>query len=225
MAPPTIVDRVATVRPSVGPSPLRNLCFAMSLAAMGIGCAEDGGVVVQRPPPPPHGDVYSLANGCFVLDATAQGSSNTRWLTQRTAAETYGFTATTDAAGTRFTLRASDLGTYLLRDPSGGVQLRSVGLRCLSARSGLRPSRVRGPTSEVRTPGWVGAMPDLWAPASDLGGRAFCRITRCFSANYGVGGVGGVGVLPPPRGKKRLRLSSTVLAPGTLCLAPCLTLL
>lgn len=120
MAPPTIVDRMGSVRTSVGRALRRRLKVVASLAALGVGCADEAVPVVQRPPPPPHGDVYSLANGCFVLDATPQGSSNTRWLTQRAATETYGFTATTAAAGTRFTLRASDLGTYLLRDPNGG---------------------------------------------------------------------------------------------------------
>jgi hypothetical protein len=85
------------------------------LGAIGalLGCENNH---VERPPAPVNDGIYSFANGCFVMDATLPGSSNTRWLTANAAGDAYAFTATRREDGARFTLRASDLGTYLFYD-------------------------------------------------------------------------------------------------------------
>ncbi len=97
----------------------------VAAGAMGIAVAiassscEPGELHVERPAPPPHGDVYAFANGCFAIDATAPGSTNTRWLTADVDGAGFGLTATSVATASRFTLRATDLGTYLLYDAEG----------------------------------------------------------------------------------------------------------
>jgi hypothetical protein len=85
---------------------------ALALAA----CGETP--FVERPSAPTGQDVYNVVNGCYSLDATAPGSSNTRWLVADTSegVPTYSFTGLSDAEGARFRLRAADLGTYLLYD-------------------------------------------------------------------------------------------------------------
>lgn len=93
-------------------------------------CGEPA-LQVDRPPPPANEGIYSFANGCYAVDATKPGSDNTRWLEAGTApdpnaedgagvtVDVFSFSATEEAAGARFLLRASDLGTYLLYDAEG----------------------------------------------------------------------------------------------------------
>jgi microsomal dipeptidase-like Zn-dependent dipeptidase len=76
----------------------------------------DGRPFVPRPPAPPSEGVYAFANGCYAMDATAPGSTNTRWLVADETGEGFAFEATTLEAGARFTMRPSDLGTYLFYD-------------------------------------------------------------------------------------------------------------
>jgi microsomal dipeptidase-like Zn-dependent dipeptidase len=71
---------------------------------------------VPRPPAPPHDDVYMFASGCYTVDATSPGSDNTRWLAASSDGARFAFDALAPGAGARFTLRASDLGTYLFYD-------------------------------------------------------------------------------------------------------------
>jgi len=85
----------------------------------GLGCEPAGEPYVDRPPPPAHGGIYSLANGCYAVDATAPGSTNTRWLEASESGDAFSFSAMELAAGARFFLRASDLGTYLFYDAEG----------------------------------------------------------------------------------------------------------
>jgi len=67
------------------------------------------------PSPPPYDGVYALAGGCFAVGASRPGTSTTRWM-RSTAAGT-GFELVGDEAGVAlFTLKAADLGTYLLYD-------------------------------------------------------------------------------------------------------------
>lgn len=87
------------------------------LAALAlVACGEP---YVERPPAPANDGIYSFANGCYVVDATSPGSANTRWLAAA-GADAYAFTALGQEGGARFHMRASDLGTYLFRDPEGG---------------------------------------------------------------------------------------------------------
>ena len=90
----------------------RRLLGGVVVAALIGGCDTH----VERPPPPPNDGIYAFANGCYVMDATVPGSSNTRWLAAAGRGERFAFSATSEAAGARFTVRAADLGTYLFYD-------------------------------------------------------------------------------------------------------------
>ncbi len=91
---------------------------------LGLGCGEPE-VHIERPPAPANDGIYSFANGCYIVDATRPGSSNTRWLEADIEdggdgeVPIFAFTATEEAAGARFLMRASDLGTYLFYDAEG----------------------------------------------------------------------------------------------------------
>jgi microsomal dipeptidase-like Zn-dependent dipeptidase len=100
-------------RPSVARA---SRVWALGLVSALAAACEPGELVVPRPSPPEHGDVYSFANGCFAIDATPPGSTNTRWLTTSAEGDGYELTATSLEAASRFTLRATDLGSYLLYD-------------------------------------------------------------------------------------------------------------
>ncbi len=71
---------------------------------------------IERPPAPENTGIYGFANGCFTMDATEPGSSNTRWLRADETGDGYAFTGQAESAGSRFTMRPSDLGTYLFYD-------------------------------------------------------------------------------------------------------------
>jgi len=90
--------------------------------AWAAACGGSDRVVVERPPAPEGLDVYNVVHGCFSVDATRPGSSNTRWLVaddSPAGAAVYSFSGLEDAVGARFRLRASDLATYLLYDADG----------------------------------------------------------------------------------------------------------
>lgn len=111
-----------TTERSVGRTGFSRGWFACaSLALLGLAACGDDGPVVERPPAPVDQDIYNVVNGCFSVDATAPGSNNTRWLVADSVdgVNTYAFTGLEDAAGARFFLRASDLGTYLFYDAEG----------------------------------------------------------------------------------------------------------
>ncbi len=82
-----------------------------------VALAACGEEHVERPPPPAHEGIYSFAGGCYTMDATPPGSSNTRWLAG--ADDHFAFCAKSADAGTRFTVQAADLGTYLFYDQQG----------------------------------------------------------------------------------------------------------
>src|SRR5687767_5318694 len=91
-------------------------CAAV-LAAVALsapGCTSNGDD--QRPPAPALPGFYEIANGCYAIDAAPRGSANARWLAATADGSGYQFSATAMDAAARFTLRASDLGTYLLYD-------------------------------------------------------------------------------------------------------------
>ena len=95
--------------------PHRASSFAL-LAALALGCEPPVEPYVERPPAPAHDGIYGFANGCYAMDATAPGSTNTRWLAASAAGDTFAFSAMDVEVGARFFLRASDLGTYLFYD-------------------------------------------------------------------------------------------------------------
>jgi microsomal dipeptidase-like Zn-dependent dipeptidase len=91
---------------------------ALTLCALSA-CATPEPFVV-RPPAPPNDGIYGFANGCFVVDATDPGSTNTRWLATTQNGAGWAFGARNQERGARFVMRPSDLGTYLFRDAGGG---------------------------------------------------------------------------------------------------------
>src|SRR5262245_56555013 len=93
---------------------------AAAAAALCCALAACGEPYVERPPAPapPDGGIYGFANGCYAIDATPQGVSNTRWLAA-SGDTSFAFSALSVDAGARFVLRPSDLGTYLLYDDAG----------------------------------------------------------------------------------------------------------
>ena len=97
---------------------MRMASLASIVALLGLsalGCGDDA-FFVARPPAPAFDSVYSFANGCFVVDATDAGSDNTRYLVTTAVGDGYEFAGMDQETATRFTLRASDLGDYLLYD-------------------------------------------------------------------------------------------------------------
>ncbi|MCB9592777.1 MAG: membrane dipeptidase [Sandaracinaceae bacterium] len=80
-----------------------------------LGCESP----VERPPPPENDGVYSFADGCYAMDATEPGSTDTRWLEPTETGDGFAFTAREASAGSRFFMKASDLGTYLFYDQDG----------------------------------------------------------------------------------------------------------
>ncbi|MGE0787694.1 MAG: hypothetical protein AB7S26_18610 [Sandaracinaceae bacterium] len=80
---------------------------------------------VERPPPPANTGVYGFANGCYAMDATRPGETDTRWLEASVdesgdePQDTFRFSARTLEAGSRFVMRAADLGVYLFYDADG----------------------------------------------------------------------------------------------------------
>lgn len=85
------------------------------LVTIATGC-ESPPVHVERPPPPASDGIYGLASGCYAIDATEPGSTNTRWLAASADGASFAFSATSLETGARFTARAADLGTYLFYD-------------------------------------------------------------------------------------------------------------
>jgi microsomal dipeptidase-like Zn-dependent dipeptidase len=82
----------------------------LALAVALFGCGTD------RPPPPPNDGIYGFADGCYAMDATEPGSNDTRWLEPTEIGDAFAFTADHLDEGSRFFLKASDLGTYLFYD-------------------------------------------------------------------------------------------------------------
>lgn len=88
---------------------------AAVLAACTLSCESP----VDRPPPPENTGIYGFVDGCYALDATEPGSDDTRWLEPDETGDGFVFDARTVDEGSRFFLKASDLGTYLLYDAEG----------------------------------------------------------------------------------------------------------
>ena len=99
------------------PVPRAAALLFLALAAFAASC--DDTPYIERPPAPPNQGVHAFAGGCYTMDATSPGSSNTRWLATTADGAAFAFTGLAADAGARFTLRAADLGTYLFYDSEG----------------------------------------------------------------------------------------------------------
>jgi len=84
-----------------------------------VGCAADTEPPVERPAAPVNEGIYGFANGCYAIDATQPGSSDTRWLQASASGAGFAFSARELESGARFYMKAADLGTYLFYDADG----------------------------------------------------------------------------------------------------------
>ena len=85
----------------------------ISLAA--VGCSDDDDV--DRPAGPEYDDVYEFAGGCYTVDAAAPGSASAQFLAPSgDDGDAVGFRESDEESASRFYLKATDLGTYLLYD-------------------------------------------------------------------------------------------------------------
>ena len=103
-------------RPHTAPVTLALVGLVLSST---LGCQPTGAPHVERPPAPPNSGIYGFANGCYAMDATEPGSTNTRWLAASPTGDRFEFTSTRVEDGARFWMRPSDLGTYLFHDADG----------------------------------------------------------------------------------------------------------
>lgn len=99
----------------------RRLCALLASLAL-VACDS-----VERPPPPDNDGIYAFAQGCYALDATDPGSTDTRWLEVGEEETSFRFSARTADEGSRFFLKPSDLGTYLFYDADGQYLIAEEG--------------------------------------------------------------------------------------------------
>lgn len=88
------------------------LASAATLAISSGGCGKDR-------PPAVNTDIFGLANGCFSIEAFLPGQDKGHLLAATPEDNLYDFRENDVAQAGRFLLRATDLGTYLLRDVDG----------------------------------------------------------------------------------------------------------
>ena len=71
---------------------------------------------VAPPPVPDAVTEHSVAGGCFTVEAIEPGSAEARYLAPTNGGLTFGFASSTVDTASRFTLKPSDLATYLFYD-------------------------------------------------------------------------------------------------------------
>lgn len=145
------------------------LACSSSSKTSGVGPVRDGAVTAGDNTPPnqrkpdaeggdadggPSGpDLYTFANGCFVLSDAKQ-----RVLAKNAAGDGYAFAEGDAASASRFFMKASDLGTYLLYDEGGGYVVSEDGpllrqLALLSDVSTVDDTYVSGAEWELQLSG------------------------------------------------------------------------
>ena len=80
----------------------------------------DDGIVA-----PPEASLYDFANKCVAIAATTPEADEPVWLSA--SEETYAFTGVSSEVGSKFFMKASDLGTYLLYDEDRGYVVAEDG--------------------------------------------------------------------------------------------------
>ena len=86
----------------------RSFVAGLLISLAGSACKDE----VVQPLPPPDQDLYVFANGCFSVAASASSGGSPRWLAPTQTRLEYAATATEPTNGSRFFMKASDLGTY-----------------------------------------------------------------------------------------------------------------
>lgn len=85
-------------------------------------CADVDPATLEHPE---EDTLYTFAGGCFAL--RLDGEEGARWLAADATADGYGFSAEAQGDAARFSMKASDLGTYLLYDQDRGYVVAEDG--------------------------------------------------------------------------------------------------
>ncbi len=90
--------------------------FFVILTALATTACNDSPENMQREAAPQNDGIYAFVNGCYTIDAAEPGEITANYLTASENGASFAFSATKPTNATRFFLKASDLGTYLLYD-------------------------------------------------------------------------------------------------------------
>ena len=77
---------------------------------------DDNDNHVERAPGPEHDGIYSFADECVTVDTADPESGDPVFLSVTDGGDAFGFETTDEESATRFHMKATDLGTYLLYD-------------------------------------------------------------------------------------------------------------
>ncbi|MFP6686956.1 MAG: hypothetical protein VB934_19695, partial [Polyangiaceae bacterium] len=129
------------------------LLLALLVSLLWVGCEG-----FERVPPPPDEGIFGYANGCYAVEGF-NGEAAPTFLVK--AGESFAFAGPSVDAAARFTLRASDLGTYLFYDqqrryltavPAGGEGWRLARAATLDSALTLLEDGFRSPAEwEIET--------------------------------------------------------------------------
>ena len=92
--------------------PSRVLPLTLFAFSCSLGCDD-----VERPAAPADDGVYGYANGCYAVEGFDGDGKAPTFLVASAGGDGFGFAGPSSEAATHFTMRATDLGTYLFYDP------------------------------------------------------------------------------------------------------------
>ncbi|WP_168210735.1 amidohydrolase family protein [Persicimonas caeni] len=92
------------------------LVFIFSSLALSLSACSDDADEVQREAAPENDGIYGFVDGCYTMDAVAPGKAKAKFLAPADDGQGFAFSAADAASASRFTMRASDLATYLFYD-------------------------------------------------------------------------------------------------------------
>jgi len=123
--------RVAEDAGAVGDTPEEDVATVedtgdVDVSADVVDAAEDDDVPTDLEHLP-EGGINDFANGCVTVASSLSDGGERRWLRATADGQGYGFEATSAEGGSRFFMKASDLGTYLLYDEGRGYLVAEEG--------------------------------------------------------------------------------------------------
>lgn len=105
------------------------LLIVFVLVAFAVACSDDNGSATdpdadtnqtepepERPAAPEYDDVYTIAHGCYTVDAAEPNGVSASFLAPSDGGEGFAFSASEEDSKAKVFLQPSDLGTYLLYD-------------------------------------------------------------------------------------------------------------
>lgn len=99
------------------PGPRQTPFLALFIILFATACTDpDQEAPFEREPGPHFDNIYSLAHGCFIIDAALPNSPPKGLLASTSDTAGFDFKAHTPEQASRFRMQPSDLGTYLLFD-------------------------------------------------------------------------------------------------------------